>query len=191
MMNTRLFSLGAVLLALAGWSLTGSQTGTAADDDKEIKEGVIKLAEALEKKDAGSKKQAETIAKDAELDAVMHLLALRNKGGLGIGAKPGGITPDGIEAKLGALGKKALTKKDAEDQAAAIEKAGYHVAAIAEVATLKKPDKDAKAWDTWAKEMKENGISLAAAAKKKDGAEIKAAATKLEGTCNACHEKFR
>lgn len=191
MLNTRLLSLGAVLLALAGWSFTGSVTGKAADE-KGASDGVLKVAEALAKKDdAAAKKQAAAIAKDAETDEIMHLLALRTKKGLGVGPKAGAITPDGIEAKIGSLGKKPLGKKDADDQAAALEKAGYITAAIGEVVSQKTPDKDAKAWKTWAEEMKENAVAFAKAAKAKDPGEIKASATKLEGTCNACHEKFR
>ena len=188
--HTRLFTVSAVLLALAGWFLTGSGSGKAADD-KDPREGVLKLADMIEKKDGGVKKQAEAIAKDADIEDVMHLMALRSKKGVGIGGKPGAIAPDGIEAKIGALGKKALPAKDAAAQAKDLERAAYIAAAIAQVAQSKLPDKNAKQWQGFAEDMHKGALDLAKAAKAKNADDIKAAATKLEGACNACHEKFR
>ena len=62
--------------------------GNAADE--KLGDGVLKVASALEKKDAaGAKKQAETIAKSVMMDDLMHLFAPRAKKGLGVGGKPG------------------------------------------------------------------------------------------------------
>src|SRR5262245_20049464 len=108
--------LGAGMWALANF-------GTAADP----KEDILSVAALVEKKDAaGAKKKAEELAKDMELEEVMSLFKLRNKGGLGFGSKPapaGAATTDGIEAKILALGRKALTQKEADAQADDLVKA--------------------------------------------------------------------
>jgi len=99
--------------------------------------------------------------------------------------------PDGIEAKLQALGKRPLSAADLGKQAKAVEEAAYVIAAIGEVAQVKAPDKDKDKWKGWAEDMIKASHDLAKAAKAKDAAGIKSAATKVDGACTACHEKFR
>jgi hypothetical protein len=190
--HTRLFTLGAALLALAGWFLAPATTSKAADE-KDPREDVLKLAGMIEKMDnQGAKQQAETIAKSVEeIGDVMRLMALRTKKGAGVGDKPGAIMPDGIEAKIMDLGKRAKPKKELEAQAKALEQAAYRAAAIAQIAQVKLPDKDKKDWQGWADDMYKGSLDLAKAVQAKDPKQVKAAATKLEGSCNSCHEKFR
>lgn len=188
--TSRFVIVGAGLLALVGWVLTSS--GRAADD-KDVKPALRKLAAAIEKDDAGEiKKQAAETAKMAdEIDEFMHAFALRTKKGLGVGDKAGAITPDGIEAKLQNLGKKAISKGDLGKQNKALLQMSHDIGAIAQIALIKTPAKDQAQWTGWAKDMSAGAKDLAAAIKSGDPAAVKATATKLDGACTACHEKFR
>jgi hypothetical protein len=64
----------------------------------------------------------------------------------------------------------------------------------AEVANLSKHVKERrkdKAWLDLADAMKTNALKLAEAAEKKDDAAMKALHSKMEESCDSCHEKFR
>jgi len=189
-----MLAVGAVLLGLGSLFLTSGYGGQAAGGQ----EGILKAAEALEKKDLeGARKQAEAVGKSMEVDEIMQTLALRRQKGLGIGPKPGAITPDGIEAKIIALGKKPLTPKEAEAQSKDLARAAYVTAAVAEATRDKCPvqekqgDKDPKEWKAWMEDMHKGALALAEAAMEKNPKAIKAAATKLQASCNSCHEKFK
>ncbi len=193
---------GAALLALGIWCLSiGS--GTAADDKDDVKDNVLKLADAIEKDDADqAKKLAEAVAKAVdELDPVMNLMSPRNPKakkaiGLGVGPTPGAILPDGIEKKIQALAKKAPPAGQLGKDADALAEMAYRVAAISEVAKLKPNDKvtkpqDKQDWANYTGEMKKRALELAMAAKAKNANAIKTAANKLNTACSNCHGKFR
>lgn len=199
--------VGAAVLLPALWLLAGPQIGNAADDDlpKDVKEGIQKIADLLEKdKGDDAKKEAMALAKAKNYDGAkvgglkdpMHAFALRSKGGLGIGSKADAIKPDGIEAKIIDLGKKSLPAATLKDQADDIKKAAYLSLAIAELTAAATPTKDdpkkkIKDWEKWTKEMQTASKDLAAAADKKDAKGIMNAAKSLDGTCSACHQDFR
>src|SRR5262249_46803146 len=152
MTHARVLLTGAALLVL-GLCILAAGNGSAADE-KGAYEALRKLADVVEQGDMdAAKRAAKDIAKKYELDDVMHAFGLRSKKGFGLGDKPGAITPDGIEAKLIGLAKKALPPKQLEKEAAALARAGYVSAAIAEIAKFKVPEKDAKKnpkdWETW------------------------------------------
>src|SRR5262249_10991961 len=113
-------------------------TATAADDHKATFEALKKLAGmGDEMKKAG---EAEAKKKEMDLEAVMHGFKLRNKGGIGFGEKPSANpTTDGIEARIIALSKKELTKKEAETQEKDLITMAQISAAIASVAIHKCP----------------------------------------------------
>jgi soluble cytochrome b562 len=167
-----------------------------AADEKDIKGTVLKIADALEKNDAaGAKKLAESL-KDEDLEDVMHLFKPRKDKGLGIGAKAGAVKPDGIELKVIALAMNEPPKKELDDAAADLARAGYVAAAIAEVALIKSPekkekDKDPKDWKNWAEGMQQGALELASAAKAKKAADVKKAAEKMDNNCKSCHKVFR
>ncbi len=194
--HARVWVAGALLLAVGVWSLNHGR-GTAADG-KQLAEAIQKLAETAAKPDAAAaKKDAERLAKTVELDSLMYLFKLRTKDGLGVGVKPGAITPDGIEMKLLALAKRPLAPKDLEAQSEGLVQAGHATAALALVAQHKCPitrkmgDKDPKKWQEWTDEMHKAALELSGAAKAKKPAELKTAAAKLNSTCNNCHSVFR
>jgi hypothetical protein len=177
-------------------SLLSSGSMNAADD-KTLIEGVQKVAGAFEKKDAdGAKKMAGEIAKKVQMEDLMHLFALRTKKGLGVGSKPGAVTPDGLERKLTELAKKPLGAKELGDESQALTEMGYSMAALACVAGSKPPEKDEgkkkkKDWVTWSDELREASLQLATAAKDKKAADLHKAATKADGACTKCHDVFR
>jgi hypothetical protein len=199
--------------------LVAVNPGVAADKDEKISpeqkaareqalESVQQIADML-----GDDKKAEDIQKKAKelsekmmkadfgvqaVEPIMAPLKLRSKGGMGIGAKAGVYDPDGIEAKIIGLAKKKLTTTELTKQADDIAKLAKITAAVAEVSELHKPekkvgDKKPEDWAKWSKEMRDSAIELANQAKapKPDADTIKKTATKLNGTCTDCHDKFR
>lgn len=178
------------------WSM-GVLSGRAADD-ADVKSAVQKIAAALDKNNtAEAKKVATETAKNVkDFEDVMHLFALRTKKGLGVGPKPGAVTPDGIEKKVETLADKDLTAAQMAAEAEALAQMGNDMAAIAEISLAKKPAKDegkkkVADWVKWSTEMRDAGLALAAAAKKKDAAGVKKAADKANTSCTKCHDVFR
>jgi hypothetical protein len=134
----------------------------------------------------------------ADLAGIMNLLRLRSKGGLGFGLKPppGSATTDGIEARVMGLAKRPLPAADLKKQADDIVRSAYILAAVSEVSEAHTPkkkvgDKDPKDWATWTNDMRDSALQLADAARKNDPAAVKAAANKLNSSCNNCHGTFR
>src|SRR6476620_11417397 len=102
-----------VVLALGGASVLS----LAADERQEAAEAINKQANDVGKKDwSALSKQGADVAKNHELEDIMNLMKLRRKnprgpgfvGGGGIGDMPGGILPDGIEAKIINLSKNPM-----------------------------------------------------------------------------------
>src|SRR5262249_39556256 len=136
-------------------------------------------------------------AKKSPLENVMDLLKLRSKQGLGIGPGPGSIKPDGIEAQIINLSKKAMKPNDLEARSKDLAQAARITAAIALVAqhscpvAKKEGDKDPKQWDRWSRDMYEEAIRLAAAAQSHNPKDVKTIASKLDSSCNSCHAVFK
>jgi hypothetical protein len=183
---------GLVLGCLAIMAGTGS-----AGDDKE-KSAILKIADLIQKGDAaGATKQAKALAKNAEVEEVMHLLKPRKKMGLGVGPKSGPLTPDGIELMVLKLsGSKAPSQAKLSKEADALESMGYVLAAVGEFAIAKPPEKDegkkkVSDWVVWAKEMREASAGFAEAAKSKSPKAVHEAAMKLNTVCTNCHSTFK
>jgi hypothetical protein len=175
------------ILALGVAVAFGLSLVKAAEDDKDVKAAVLKLADAVAKNDDATVKKLVDELKKQDLEEIMYTMKPPTKKGLD-------VVKEGIETKIIALSKKA---NDVAKNADAYEKMGNIIAAIAEVAAVKCPvekkqgEKDPKDWANWAKEMKEGGKELAAAAKAKDAKKVNAAAKKINGACSACHGVFR
>lgn len=156
-------------------------------------ESILKVAEALQKNDADAAKQASQALQKADLDVIMEVFKLRSKGGVGVGEK-GAVKRDGIEAKLQDLDKAAPTPKESQADAAALARAGYVSAAVAEVIMNKVPNDKKKQdaqWKSLAKEMHKTGLDFAKAAESKDAGKIQKAAKDLNNACIKCHDQFR
>lgn len=198
--QARVLVMGSAVLSLA-MGLSAAGIGGAADDKADLRTTVQKIADAIEKKDTNdAKKLAQEVAKNNELEDVMHLMSKRPPTGkgqaFGVGEKPGAINPDGIEAKIQNMGKRAQPQATIDKEAADLVKMAYRVAAISLVAQAKPPEKDEpkkkkKDWMEWTADMEKNALRLAVAAKAKKPAEIKNAVADLNSTCNACHGVFR
>jgi hypothetical protein len=198
--RARMLVMGTTVLSLAIGFLVVASSG-AADDKADLRSIVQRIADAIEKKDMDQAKQlAQQVAKGNDLEDVMHLMNKRDPAGkakvFGVGKKPGAISPDGIEAKVQNLGKKAKPQPEINKESPALVEMAYRIAAIAEVAHAKPPEKDEPKkkksdWTEWSSDMKKTAIEMADAAKAKKPTDIKNAAAKLNTTCNTCHAAFR
>jgi hypothetical protein len=189
-------SVAAILAVALGTWLAGR--ACSAPDDKDLACTVQRIAASYAKNDAAdAQKQAAALAgKVDEIEDVMHLMTYRRSKGIGVGSKPGAIHPDGIEAKIIDLSKKALPQKQLDAEADALVTLGYIAASVGEVAHAKPPDKDEgkkkkSDWMKWSGEMRDAALQFAAAVKEKKPMDVQKAATKLYGSCTTCHTVFK
>src|SRR5205085_11655737 len=99
-------------------------------------------------------------------------------------------------AKVQNMGKRALPQKQIDKEAPDLTEMAYRIAAIAEVAHAKPPEKEdakkkKKDWMEWSADMKKTALEIGEAAQAKKPTEIKNAVAKLNTVCNACHGVFR
>lgn len=158
--------------------------------------GQLQKAEQ-DKKDTKAVKElaAKTGKSLKETIDLMDLFRLRDKGGLGVGVKPG-PTParDGIEAMIRELARNVppAALKDIP----ALEEMGYTIAAMGLMVDAKGPPatadaKGKKLWHEYAHDTETTGIAFAKAVASKNPATIKLAATKVNIACGGCHAFFR
>ena len=197
--NVRLGIASIALVAVIGLIYVSSPTQAAQGND--LKATIQKIADALKKGDKDdAKKFAAAAAKDKalveEIDGVMHMFKRRDKGGMGVGAKPlANPAKDGIEAMIRELVKGGpILAKDFP----AYEEMGYHIAALGELsnaAIAKAPigagKKSKKAWTDMSEEMRVLGTAFSKAAAGKNANNLKTAATKVNENCNRCHSIFK
>jgi hypothetical protein len=195
MKRHRMGIIGLAVTALAAFCVA---QGTGAGENKEVVSAIDKIAAAHKKGDkAAAEKEGQAVGKKLqELYEAMDLMKPRKKDGVGVGAKPGAITPDGIEQMLLKIGRDAPSPAFMNKSSDALEEMAYRIAGIAEVALAKSPAKDkgkqlVKDWVEWSKDMRDSALELAAASKAKSGANVKTAASKLNNSCNSCHSIFR
>ncbi len=196
-MNTRK-RVAALIGSVAGLGLlfAFTQSGTAGGE-KDLAGGIKQIAALIEKGDAAAAaQQAKALAKDTDVEDVMHLLRPRKKKGIGVGKTPNTIQPDGIEQQYVKLGRDELSPSELNKEAKALEHMGYATAAVADFTIAKPPEKsDGKktpqAWTGYAKEMREAALAFAEAAKSKSPSSVHKAAEKVNAACNNCHSVFR
>lgn len=190
----RFARLGVSFSALAfGVFCMVANQGQSANFIYDAKEAIAAVSAQVGKND--SKALAE-IAKKYSLDEIMHAFKFRAKGGIGVGDKAGAITPDGIEAKLQGLMKKAPDKADLQKNGKAYAGMGDVSLTLAELTEIftpkdKKGEKDPKKWKEYTENMRKGAKDLSAAATKGDGAAVQKAAKSLYGSCTDCHGIFR
>ena len=196
MSKLRIWIAGAIAATVGGAILLTGATG--AGENKEIRDGIDKIAATLQKGDKdGAKTQADALAKKIDdLADAMDLFKPRKKNGFGVGDKPGAINPDGIEQMLLKIGRDAPTAGTLKKDGAAYEQMGFRIAALGMIAAAKGAPKtgakgNAKDWSGWANDTVAGGIALAEAAKSKGSADVKTASSKLNNACNSCHTVFR
>jgi hypothetical protein len=198
-MYSRMLVAGGFFFVLGAWSIAAGNASPEGDDAG-VRGDIQKVANALGKGDADqAKKLAAEVAKSHETEEIMNLMQVRRSSAkkpvFGVGSKPGAIQPDGIESKVMNLAKKVDAKQLNKESDALVEMAN-RVAAIATVISVKPPEKDEgqkkkKDWLEWAADMEKSAKELGDAARGKRAPEVKAAAVKLNATCNNCHGVFR
>ncbi len=180
-------------LALVALGALVYQAGPGqAGGAKKFGDDVRKIGATIKGGDkGGAETQAKAVAKKAEeLGDIMHLFKKKDKGGLDYGGMP----TAGIEAKMQQLGRDV--PGNVAKEAAALEQAGYDIAAIALVTKNMAPAKDmggkkVSDFKKWADDMYDSGLEIAKAAKGGGGQNVKTAAAKVNASCNSCHSKFR
>ncbi len=188
-------------LALVVGSLVLGPRSSAAPE-KALGDAIDKIAEAVKKGDMdGAKKLAADCSKKVDHDVLMKLYKLRSqKGGIGVGAKEGAISPDGIEKKLMKLAEAAPSAKDLAVEADALVELGHRMAAISLVSAVMEPEdqyakkklkKRMKDWATWNDEMVKASQEFSAAAKAKKADDLHKAAVKADKACGKCHDAIR
>jgi hypothetical protein len=193
-----------VAALLLAWSIAFTGAVRSADDeeDEALKKAVaaaqgpvLKLSQAIDAKDFS--KQAEQLAKDHKMAAVMRQFKPRSRGGIGIGAPPG-IAPDNIELKIIKWSEKPPTKTELTKTKDDLIKMAQVIRAIAETTPYwvpkdKKPGQDPKDWIKYAETMKKSSADLIEALKEMDPdpKKIQTISTKLHSSCTDCHGKFR
>ena len=135
-----------------------------------------------------------TAQKVEEIGDLMTLFRPRHMGGLGVGPNPNAkLVKDGIEGKLREL-ERLFAKNDGKPSAA-LEEAGYQIAAIAEVARAKGWPKDIgkrtkKQWQANAENLRAAGLELAKAAANQPQ-NIRTAGALVNAACLNCHNIYK
>jgi hypothetical protein len=192
MKNVRRWAPAIALAAVIGLVYAGSRGSAAGGDGP--KGDVVKIAAAVSSGDlAAAKKLAAGVAGKADdIEDVMHLFATKKKGGI---AWKGAKDSEGIEMKVREVardGPKNIAKETALFQELADNTIA--IGLVAEAWTSKVKDKGKqtrKAWEQYSADMLTAAQGLSKAVKSKGAADVKAAATKLNNSCNACHADFR
>jgi cytochrome c556 len=200
----------AVILALGACCLTVARARDDADDKAKVEAAkkaasdVEKLADAVAAGDADAlKKQADAVVKKYDdLGPIMWQMKPREKGGLGVGAKPGAIDPDASELQLIRMGgKKGPNAADLKTNKADYQRMVEVVRGIAEPAAApsygakyaKPGDKTAtkEKWISLSKDMQKGSDDLIDAIKTGNPKKVQDAANRLNANCNDCHTIFR
>lgn len=90
---------------------------------------------------------------------------------------------NGIEAFLGAIAAKKLSDENLAKVSGELPTLAYRVAVAAALTYDLAPDKDAGKWHTHALQMRDASLTLADAAKRKDGDAVLKSAQSLENSC--------
>ncbi len=162
-MRTRvpMLVLGVAALGMALWLLLISSTGRA-EDDKELRATIDKLAQTAVKDPVILSKEAARVAQSLDdILPMMNLLRKRTssgKGGFGVGPTPTGAPDDGIEARLVNLAKNPLDKDQVAKESPALLQMAHRTLVIAQIALAKAPTKkesgkDPKDWKDYAGQM--------------------------------------
>jgi hypothetical protein len=186
-----------VVLALGSAALLST-----AGEDKEVVGTINKQADAVGKMDwKALSGQGDALAKKHELTDIMNIMKPRNSPGkvkgVGIGPKPGAITPDGIDAKIIKMSNLLLPPATLDMEQKDLIRMAQITAAIASVSvhqcTVEKKmgDKDPAKWKEWMELMNSSSLELIDALNKKNPDAVRVAAKKLRSSCTECHSVFR
>lgn len=98
---------------------------------------------------------------------------------------------NGIEEKLRALSMRKLTDQRLGIEPKELALLGYRAAVVGELTYFYAPKMKTKEWHDLSLAMRDAGVALADAAKKKDAEAIERASNSLYSSCTQCHSAFR
>jgi hypothetical protein len=168
--------------------------------EKGSMEAATKLAASLRTlKPGGAGKTSHDLGQYLDdLGELMNAYRTKKKGGEGLPTTlqttaPLKTSKNGIEEKLVYLNRKKMAKPALAKEADELALLGYKFAADgALTATFAKAQpKGAKEWRELSVAMRDGGIALAEAARKKDADGVFRAANILDSACTRCHNEFR
>jgi len=184
--HTRLLFAAGLLTACAAASPPPN------DESEAAKAAVLKHAAQVGKKSwAELVKEAAPVARKHELFDLMGVLRKRDpedpRSGLGVGARPGAIKPDGIDAKLIRLAGR-VRPADLENAKDLIRMAEV-TAALASITFHRNEPVFMKRqkWEQLCTEMHDASLDFIDAVKGKDITKVENTARILSDTCAACH----
>jgi hypothetical protein len=181
--------LGGLGLAL-GVCFVAIHDGRGDDEDeakatKEAQQAVLKMMDTMRGGGDGAAQAKAIHDKFADLKVVMNIFKPSSKGGLGVGPKAKG---DGIEQRIITWSR---SPGDLNRSRPAMERAAEVSRAMAVVADLYPPKKDAAKWKKYCDEMRQAADELMKSARGTDAKAVKNAAMNLNGSCTSCHGDFR
>jgi hypothetical protein len=184
------------LVAAGLWAVSLTTPISRAAADAETNGLVNGIADMLAKGDTAGAKKAAGDLKKLDYETVMHAFKPRSKGGIGVGPKGSGITPDGIELKINAIARDGITGPAMKKEGDALVRVGYVTEAMAQFAVAKPWDapmgkKTPAAWNEWADKMVTASAEFTKAAKGGSAADLKKAASNIKNTCDGCHAIFK
>ncbi|MFO0966281.1 MAG: hypothetical protein U0793_11950 [Gemmataceae bacterium] len=160
-------------------------------------ESLARVAALFPKDPKTARKTASAIAAKLEsMEYMMTAFKPRKRHGLGVGPKPGKITPDGIELYLHSV-KGGIHPAALKEQAAALEEMGRRIAAVGEIAlhfddpSFGKGNKNKKDWQARAQGLRDAGLRIAEAAARNSRDDFNAGVLAALQQCAACHVVFR
>jgi hypothetical protein len=169
-------------------------------NDKNKLDAARKLAAELPRGKAGSKDNAINWASYLKGPDLMDHYRTKDKGGDGMHLDLQSNTRlkgalNGIEEKILAMTKKAMPAAALDKEARELEVLGYRSAVVGALIYHYAPPKTAKqdpqVWRKLSVEMRNNAVSLATAASKRDADGVLKASSNLSSSCNQCHTDFR
>jgi hypothetical protein len=196
--------LPALAVGLTAFARGPSEEGKGDDEPLQRRKveaarpDVLRLADSLDRDEDEIERQAQAVAEKHDLGSVMGVFKPRDKGGVGVGAKPDTILPDGIELKLLLLGKEPLTPKALEAQRDDLIHAAKVALAVSRAAPLYASQytghgtlRAKRDWVLYCKDMNSAAQDWIDAMNRDDFKALKKAGADLNRSCNDCHGDFR
>ena len=184
----------------AGIQGSAGQLARIAADKAKLQQAK-KLAANLAKMRGEAEAGEAVLGKYSDISELMNLLKTKSKGGEGLApALQSNIrlkgALNGVEEKIRALAKKKLSEDRIGTEAEELSLLGYKLAVLGDITIFysqgaKKGKGTAEEWNRLCNAMRDDSLSLATAAAKKDAQATFKAADKLNSTCTECHSVFR
>jgi len=195
------FAIGLAVGVALTLAMTAAGVARDKEDDEAARKDVLDVLKAVEggKDDKELAAKADAIKKkDYELNNLMKVYKLKEKGGLGFGPEE----TSGIEQRIIQLEKlpRGLSPATLKKEKKELVKLARLNLAMAEIARPwydnfkdagKKEGKTKKDWDKYVEDQKKASKDLLEAIEKEDGKAVSKIAKELLASCTDCHSGFR